>query len=73
MYFMLEHFRDHTGKLTGAWTIGTLTWVAEATTVVGFIGAALGAAAGLMLVLIRWDDFTKTESYRKIRSWFGRK
>lgn len=64
---MFDHLKDHTSKLFGTWILGTATWIAEAHTIIGLLGATLGLFAGLMLVVIRWDDFVDSTVMRRLR------
>ena len=64
---MFEHLKIHTGKLLATWLVGTVTWLAEATQVIGFLGAIVGFVAGAMLVAIRWDDFMDSNVMRRLR------
>ena len=67
---LMDFLRLHTGKLTGTWFVGVLTWVVEATNFIGLIGAFVGCIAGIMLVVIRWDDFWDSKPMKRLRSWF---
>lgn len=69
---MIDSFKDHTGKLTGTWLVGLLTWVSGATNFVGLLGALVGLGAGIMLVAIRWDDFVNSKPVKRILALFGR-
>jgi thiol:disulfide interchange protein len=68
---LVEHLRLHTGKLFGTWLLGMATWLTEwltqATNVVGFLGALVGLLAGVMLVVIRWDDFVNSKVILRLR------
>ena len=72
MYFM-ETLKLNSGKITGTWFVGTLTWIIDATHFIGLLGAVVGLVAGVMLVIIRWDDFWNCKSMKAIRRKFGAK
>jgi hypothetical protein len=66
----ISHLQVHTGKLFTAWFLGTITWASSATGVVGFLGACVGLIAGLMLIVIRWEDFVNSKPITKLRAWY---
>lgn len=66
---MIADLKYHSGKLFGTWAIGTVTWVTDATSVIGFLGACAGAVAGIMLVIIRWDDFVQSSVVKRLIRW----
>jgi hypothetical protein len=55
----LSAAKPHLGfVLSGAGFIsGVLTWLQVITPVIGFIGALLGAGAGLITLLIKWREW----------------
>lgn len=70
---MTTDLKYHSGKLFGAWVIGTTTWIADATSFMGFVGATAGMVAGLMLVVIRWGDFVQSTPIAKLRKLLWRR
>lgn len=68
---MLDNLKDHAGKLTGTWILGTVTWISETTNIIGMLGAFVGLLAGVMLVAIRWKDFTESAFYKYLARRFG--
>lgn len=69
----MTDLKYHSGKLFGTWVIGTTTWIADATSFIGFVGAAAGMLAGIMLVVIRWSDFVKSSPIVKMRGLIRRR
>lgn len=70
---MIEHLKIHTDKFFGTWVVGTMAWVVEATNIIGMLGAAVGLFAGVMLVVIRWDDFIQSRPVKALVSFFSKR
>ena len=49
-----------------------ITWVVNLTNVIGLIAALVGLMAVVMLVCIRWEDFTKSKPYRWLAAKFAK-
>lgn len=51
---------------------GVITWIAEAQTILGAIGALLAVISGIMLVAINWDRFEQSKAGRWLIAKFSR-
>lgn len=75
---LAAELKQHTGKLITTWALGMTTWVAEVDRWIVIdkwiarLGLWAGAAAALMLVVIRWDDLVKSGPVGRLKARLGR-
>jgi hypothetical protein len=66
--------KEFHSTLLGLNLVGTIAWLAELSTIFGFIAAMMGAIAGVMLVCIRWKDWMQSMPVQAVltrwRRWF---